>query len=209
MKKIIKILVDILMYADFLFLMNHGVVRLLNLHGIFGICLFGLFIVHHLLNVGFYKVAFKGKWNKKRIVLNVTDWLLFILMILMAISSVMMSGLVFDWSVIRASQTARVIHLMSTSWAFMVMSFHLSLHTSGHLKKIERNCNKWQKVLFYAARVLIVALGIFCFIKSELYVFMFNTGGWKMAAPNVVIGFLEYIAITAGVCAIGGGVRKT
>lgn len=35
-KKILKIITDILMFADFIFLMSHEVVRNLSAHGIYG-----------------------------------------------------------------------------------------------------------------------------------------------------------------------------
>lgn len=199
-KKIIKIIVDILMYADFLFLMNHGVVRNLHLHGIAGIALFCLFIVHHVLNGWFYKTAFKGSWSGKRILLNVTAWILFVLMILMAVSSVMMSGLVFEWSPVKSTQAARVLHLMSTSWGFMVMSFHLALHVQVPLKRMEQKCSRIPKIIFYGIILLLAAAGIFCFVKTQIYIYMFNCSGWKISAPNLAAGFLEYIGITAGIC---------
>lgn len=101
------------MYFDFLHLMNHGVIQNLTNHGGLGTGLFGLFIVHHLLNMWFYKTAFKGRWNARRILLNVTDWVLFVLMILMGISSAGMSGLVFEWSPVQAGQGWRMLHLGS------------------------------------------------------------------------------------------------
>ena len=49
MRKLLKIITDILMFADFIFLMSHEVVRNLSVHGIFGAALFALFILHHIL----------------------------------------------------------------------------------------------------------------------------------------------------------------
>jgi len=190
--KLTKIIIDILMYADFVFLMSHSNVRNLGFHAYAGIALFMLFVVHHLLNLWFYKIAFKGKFNAKRIVLNVTDWILLVLMILMAISSVFATGAVFEWSPVRFNQTWRTLHLMSTSWAFLVMSFHVALHV-----KI-----KSSRFLLYISYVLLILAGSFAFYKTQLYYYLFNIGNWKMAAPNIVISVLEYVGITAGVCAL-------
>jgi len=192
--KLAKITIDILMYADFIFLMSHGTVRNLGFHAYAGIGLFGLFLIHHLLNLWFYKVAFKGKFNAKRIMLNVIDWILFVLMILMAVSSVFASGAVFEWSPFRFNQTWRTIHLMSTSWGFIVMSFHLGLHL-----KLKKFGHKIPMLLLYT--ILILA-GCFAFWKSQIYIYIFNTGNWKMAAPNLFISILEYVGITAGVCSV-------
>ena len=86
LKKTLKITTDILMFADFLFLMRHETVQNLSLHGIFGIVLFALFIFHHILNAGFYKSTFRGKYKARRILFSLTTWILFALMILMAFS---------------------------------------------------------------------------------------------------------------------------
>ena len=53
--KFTKIIIDILMYADFIFLMSHGTVRNLSIHAYGGMALFALFVVHHILNGCFYK----------------------------------------------------------------------------------------------------------------------------------------------------------
>ena len=55
---------------------------------------------------------------------------------------------------------------------------------------------------------LFILLGVFAFIKSQFYVFMFNTGGWKMAAPNVFVSMLELALITVGICSAIQIVKK-
>lgn len=134
-KKILKIITDILMFVDFIFLMSHEVVRNLSAHGIFGIALFALFILHHILNGGFYRSLNRGKYNSMRILFSATVWLLFALMILMAFSSVMMSGAIFTFSSINMTSWSRPLHTFSCSWGFLVMGFHLGLHLHSKLKK--------------------------------------------------------------------------
>ena len=113
--KLTKIIIDILMYADFIFLMSHGTVRNFSIHAYGGMALFTLFVVHHILNGWFYKTVTKGKYNTQRILLNTTAWVLMVLMILMAASSVFATGAVFEWSSLRFTQFWRTVHLMSTS----------------------------------------------------------------------------------------------
>lgn len=140
-KKTLKIITDILMFADFIFLMSHEVVRNLSSHGIFGAALFALFILHHILNGGFYRSALRGKYNSVRILLSATVWILFILMILMAFSSVMMSGAIFTFSSINMTSWSRPLHTFSCSWEFLVMGFHLGLHLHSKLKRLETAAN--------------------------------------------------------------------
>ena len=113
--KLTKITIDILMYADFIFLMSHGTVRNLSNHAYGGMALFTLFMVHHILNGWFYKTVTKGKYNVQRILLSTTAWVLMVLMILMAASSVFATGAVFEWSSLGFNQFWRTVHLISTS----------------------------------------------------------------------------------------------
>ncbi len=206
MRKLLKIITDILMFADFIFLMSHEVVRNLSAHGIFGAALFALFILHHVLNGGFYCSALRGKYNSVRILLSATVWILFILMILMAFSSVMMSGAIFTFSSINMTSWSRPLHTFSCSWGFLVMGFHLGLHLHSKLKKLEAAANGKKAdgrnsacfSILQILGILIFALGIFCFVHSQLYVYLFWMNAWKLSAPNIFVCVGEYLGMTAG-----------
>ena len=205
-KKILKIITDILMFVDFIFLMSHEVVRNLSAHGVFGIALFALFILHHVLNGGFYRSLNRGKYNSVRILFSATAWLLFALMILMAFSSVMMSGAIFTFSSINMTSWSRPLHTFSCSWGFLVMGFHLGLHLHSKLKKIENaandktadNRNSVLRIMLQILWLLIFTLGIFCIVHSQLYVYLFWQNAWKLSAPNIFISIVEYLGMTAG-----------
>lgn len=201
--KLTKIIVDILMYTDFIFLMSHGTVRNLGFHAYAGMALFALFIIHNFLNGWFYKTTGKGNYNSNRILLSVTVFVLLFLMTLMAVSSVFATGAVFEWSPLRFNQFWRTVHLMSTSWGYMVMSFHLALHLHAPLKKLDKKAeSKSCNFLLYIMYILVILAGCFAFYKTQLYFYLFNTGNWKMAAENISISYLEYAGITAAVCGI-------
>ncbi len=225
-KKILKIITDILMFVDFIFLMSHEVVRNLSAHGIFGIALFALFILHHILNGGFYHSLNRGKYNSVRILFSATAWFLFALMILMAFSSVMMSGAIFTFSSINMTSWSRPLHTFSCSWGFLVMGFHLGLHLHSKMKKLEmaakggKSANGKSPVIagldsaMFAKQtrlaisakfvilqilwLLIFALGIFCIVHSQLYVYLFWQNAWKLSAPNIFVCIAEYLGMTAG-----------
>ena len=204
MKRIAKIIIDVLMYSCFLYLMSYGAIHDLTSHGYVGIALFALFVVHHGINFWFYKTIGKGKWNTRRIAMNITDWILFALMITMAVSSIFMTGLVFEWSPMKATQTAREVHLASCCWGFMVMLFHLGFHLDTKLDKLENFCSSrvWKKSLLFIAYGLLIAAGIYSFVQSQLYVYMFVTGGWKLAAESVAAAVLQLLGISAGMCVL-------
>lgn len=200
-KKTLKIITDILMFADFIFLMSHEVVRNLSAHGIFGAVLFMLFILHHILNGGFYRSTLRGKYNSVRILFSVTAWLLFVLMILMAFSSVMMSGAIFTFPSINMTSWSRPLHTFSCSWGFLLMGFHLGLHLHSKLKKLDLATNGRISAKFIIFQILwlaIFALGIFCIVHSQLYVYLFWMNAWKLSAPNIFVCVGEYLGMTAG-----------
>lgn len=204
-KKIVKIIVDLLMYCDFIFLMSHDTVRDLSLHAWAGIGLFVLLIIHNFLNIWFYKNTIKGKYNFQRILLSVTAWILLVLMILMAVSSVYASGAVFEWSPFIFTQKSRTLHLMSTSWGYMVMSFHLALHINSALTRLDKKIlaktgNTAGIILLVVLYLTITVLGSWAFMETQLWYFLFNTGNWKMAAYELWISFAEYAGITAAIC---------
>ena len=194
------------MFADFIFLMSHEVVRNLSAHGVFGIALFALFILHHILNGGFYRAALRGKYNSVRILFSATAWLLFALMILMAFSSVMMSGAIFTFSSINMTSWSRPLHTFSCSWGFLLMGFHLGLHLHSKLKKLEAAANgktadgrnSALRIALQILWLLIFALGIFCIVHSQLYVYLFWQNAWKLSAPNIFVCVGEYLGMTAG-----------
>lgn len=224
-KKLLKIITDILMFADFIFLMSHEVVRDLSAHGIFGAALFALFVLHHVLNGGFYRSMARGKYNSVRILFSATVWLLFALMILMTFSSIMMSGAVFAFSSINMTSWSRPLHTFSCSWGFLVMGFHLGLHLHSKLKKLEQSANARKSadgkspvivgldpaiistsknkisakfIILQIFWILIFALGIFCIVHSQLYVYLFWQNAWKLSAPNIFVCVAEYLGMTAG-----------
>ncbi len=193
LKKTARIITDILMFLDFLFLMCHEVIRNLSLHGIFGAALFALFILHHVLNAGFYKSTFRGKYNSTRLLFSATTWLLFLLMILMALSSVMLSGAVFSFSTVKMTFWARPLHTFSCCWGFLIMTFHLGLHLHSKLQKLRISV---KKRAIYFVEFLIFALGIFSIIHSQIYVYLFCINAWKLSATNIFVCLAEYLGMT-------------
>ena len=192
--KAVKISVDVLMLALFIYLMSYRVTRALGLHAIFGASLFALFILHHILNYRFYRTMFRGKYSFRRILLVVSDLLLTVAMLFMAASSLGMSGAVVDLG-ITMTQTARDMHVVSTAWGYLLMALHLGFHLHPLLIKAEKKAKG--TVLEYAVYVLLVAgavFGLVSFVKSELWqdMFLLRTGHTYIPALTFVI---EYIGI--------------
>ena len=63
-----------------------------KIHEWLGMAMFLLFFAHHLLNLGWYRAMIKGHYTVPRIVRTAVNMLLLIVMVLLAVSSVIMSG---------------------------------------------------------------------------------------------------------------------
>ena len=118
----------------------------------------------------------------------------------------MMSGAVFTFSSINMTFWSRPLHTFSCFWGFLVMGFHLGLHLHSKLKKLETAANGKKAdgrnsacfAILQILWILIFALGIFCIVHSQLYVYLFWQNAWKLSAPNIFVCVAEYLGMTAG-----------
>lgn len=195
MKKI-KIIIDILMYLIFIVLMGHYITDNL-IHEILGTILFVLFIVHHILNYRYYKTIFKGEYTKKRILTLIIDMLLFITMICMIISAINISSDVFTFLNIPTKIWGRKLHMLSTSWGFVLMSVHVGLHLNVLINKLNKKMkdNTFEYV-YYLIFILLIIYGIYSFIKLNLISDMFLLNAFKYYdfSESPVIFYLHVIA---------------
>lgn len=167
MKRRIKIIIDILMFLLFLYLISYRPGMGLMYHAVIGIVQLSLFILHHLLNLNWYRTLFKGRYNFRRILLTVSDFLLLIAMGFMIASSIMISGMVFDFG-IRMTGWWRQIHVASSGWCFLLTGFHVGMHMQGVFGRLEKKMKKvsW---LYRLIQAVLAAAGIYCFLISDMW----------------------------------------
>lgn len=169
MQKKVRILVDILMTVFFIILMGYHLTEN-NTHEILGTITFILFIVHHILNRKWYKTIFKGKYNFRRTFMLIINILLFISMLGMMISGIMLSTYVFSFLNIPTTMFARKLHMVSTSWGFVLMTIHLGLH-------LQLVLSKWSKKLksssfdyvYYLLLFISFIFGCYSLIKIKIW----------------------------------------
>lgn len=154
------------MTAILLFLANRQNGTSVALHAVLGIALFALFALHHFLNAAYFKAAFKGKYNSRRIVLAATNAVLFAVMLLMAASSAMISGFAFNAAFLPVNFAWRNVHAACASWIFMLAAFHISLHAHSALTKLEQ---KIPRAIFLPVSVFVFVAGIFAFSQSKIF----------------------------------------
>lgn len=208
MKERIKIIIDALMLVLFLYLMSYYSGQGLLLHALLGIAAFTLFIIHHVLNLQWYKTLLKGKYGLRRIALSVTDILLLLAMFLMMLSSFMISGLVFNLDYLPIRFYWREIHVESSAWGFMLMALHLGFHLHGNLSRLEMKLKQSMfEYVAYLLEGLITALGVYGFVRSGLARDMAMMPQSTPALPPFWF-YAEYIGIIAAVCILAHWVLR-
>lgn len=200
MKRYVKILIDILMLALFLYLMYYHPGMGLRLHAMLGIVLCVLFVLHHFLNRKWYAVLLKGQYHFRRIIMTASDFLLFFAMLAIMVSSFMISGMAFPISFLPVAFYWRDIHVMSTAWGFVLMAFHLGVHLHGFFSKLEK---RMSKTIFgyvvYLLQLLVLGAGIYGFLQSGLWNDMQMIPQSPPPLPALLF-YMEYIGIIGGIC---------
>lgn len=174
-KRQIKISVDILMTILLLFLMGYqfwGDAA----HEWVGFFLFILFILHHLLNIQWYKNLCRGRYTPLRIFQLIIDILLFFVMIGLMISSILLSSHVLPFLKIQGMTSfARILHMATAYWSYVLMALHLGLHWGILVALVRKNMVfplrlKPRITLLIAVVIALMGLGVF--IQRDLLTYM-------------------------------------
>ena len=73
------------------------------------------------------------------------------------------------------------LHMLSTSWGFVVMSVHLGLHLNGLINKINKKMkNSTFEYIYYLVFLLFLIYGIYSFIKLNFISDMFLLNPFKV-----------------------------
>lgn len=166
-KRGLRISVDIAMTIFLLVLMAYYITGNL-LHEWLGAALYLLFILHHLLNLPWYRAFLKGRYPAIRTARAVLNFLLLAAMLGLMASSVMISRDVFGFLGIRASEFGRRLHMVSAAWGFVLMSAHLGLHWGVAASRIN--------ISPHICRMIAIALstyGFFAFLSHQIGAKMF------------------------------------
>ena len=116
-KSMIKPVVDIFMTVLLLFLMGYQFWGE-TAHEWAGTLMLLLFIAHHILNAGWYKNIFRGRYTPIRIIMTVINLALLVAMLCLMGSGIMMSRHVFSFlSVSSGMGTARLVHVPASGAA--------------------------------------------------------------------------------------------
>lgn len=197
MNKRFRIILDIVMTIFFIILMGYYVTEN-EVHEILGTITFVLFIIHNILNIKWYKGVLKGKHNFQRTFHIIINLLLFVAMLGMMISGIMISANVFAFLDIPTTMFGRKLHMLSTSWGFVLMSIHVGLHITALMNKLNAKMkNSTFEYVYYFVLVILVGLGIYSFINLKVWEDMFLLNDFKFFdyEQSPIIFYLKYLFI--------------
>lgn len=200
-KMAVRLTADVLMTLALLFLMGYQFWGD-TAHEWVGAGMFLLFILHHILNRGWYKGLFKGRYTPQRVVTLCVDGLLLLAMLALMYSGVVMSRHVFAFLPIESGLAlARRLHILGSYGGFILMSLHLGLHWNrvlGFLKKaVKRRPSRAGSVVLFLLAAAVAAYGVWVFIRRDFATYLFlrsefvfldyNESKWRF--------YLDYLAL--------------
>lgn len=151
-------------------------------HEWLGIAMTFLFILHHVLNISWYRNLIRGQWSAVRVFGTVVNGLLTVVMIALPVSGIMMAKHTFDFLAISSGiSTARQIHLLASHWGFLLMGLHLGLHWNmvmGMFKKAA-GIGRMSKLCGLILKLFALSLslyGVYAFVQLRYgdYLFLQN-----------------------------------
>ena len=204
MKKTFKRILDILMTLALPCLMAYELIGQ-ETHEILGLCMVGLFILHHAINWQWHRNLFRGKYTAYRAVLTVLDVLMIIVFIDQAVTGIMMAKHVFpDLPHVGRRSFARVLHLLGTYWGFTICCLHAGMHMTGMIRKWTHKTGM-ARILPAALALCVSGYGVYAFIKRGLPKYMMLREQFVFFDFDEPLAwfFLDYIAILLTLMLLG------
>lgn len=201
-KMILKISIDLVMTVLLLLQMAYMLIGN-TAHEWIGATMFVLFILHHVLNIRWYRNLFKGRYSGFCVLQTAVNFSVLLCMLGLMVSGIIMSRDVFSFLPIDGGMGfARMLHMVAAYWGFLLMSAHLGLHWGmimGMVRKIRKQ-KEPSKIQTWTLRILVLLIsgfGVYAFVKHNLLSYMFMKNQFvffDMQQP--LISFLtEYLAM--------------
>lgn len=197
-----KILADVLMTVGLLILMGYHLWGD-AVHEWVGAGMFVLFILHHVLNWSWWKSLFKGRYPALRVFQVIVDALVLCAMLGLMASGVILSRKVFAFLPIQGGTAfARVLHMLSAYWGFVLMAAHLGLHWGMLLGIAQRfggvqGSNKLRSMLFTLLGGGIALYGVAALVRRGLPVYLFAQAEFVFLdyGESKILFYLDYLAM--------------
>lgn len=212
-KSAFKIGVDLAM--TLLFIGQMGYHMMDNwMHEWAGIALCLLFILHHILNGGWHRRLFSGRYTAQRALLTAVDGLLTLAMAAVMVSAVWVSRSALDFLDLGKMATGRRLHMPATMWTFVLTGLHVGLHWNMAVSMARRAVKGRGKTLgAWAARLLTLGLagyGLYEFVRRGLWMdlFMMREFAFFDYGESFAAFFIAYLAMLVAWAALSYYLNK-
>ena len=201
-RKMLRLAVDAAMTVLLLLLEGYSKVGE-TAHEVIGVCMFALFIAHHILNRKWIGGLSRGKYTPFRILQTALAALVFLGMCGSAVSGVMLSRHVFRFlGVSFGASFARTLHMLCGYWNFVLMSLHLGLHWIAVSRYATKGIPRNKPAPLWTVRIaaaLAAGYGVYALIARKLpeYLFGVTTFAYFDAKEPLALFLLDYLAIMA------------
>ena len=116
----------------------------------------------------------------------------------MMVSGIIISADVFDFLNIKTTMFGRRLHMISTSWGFVLMSMHVGLHITSIMNKLNEKMKKSTfEYAYYFILLLLIIVGIYSFMSLKLWEEMFLLIHFKFFdfEQSKILFYLKYVAV--------------
>ena len=181
-----------------------------------GTGMFVLFLAHHALNAGWYRRLPRGTYTPLRAARLVLNGLLLLCMAGLMVSGVLLSRHVFAFLPLRGGLSfARLLHMFTSYWGFVLMSLHLGLHwgmVTGAIRTrvLRKPPSRAYKRLTLLAGAGIALYGWFAFVRRNLSAYLLLTTEFVFLdfGEPVARFYLDYLAMMGAGIFIAHGASK-
>lgn len=172
------------------------------IHEMLGLFTLLLFIIHITIHCQWYTAMGKGKMVLRSILKTITNLLLLVMIVLVAVTGVLISQTVFASFSLHDNLLAHELHVLSAYWGFILIAIHLGFHWNGVLEKLCRclrldRTNYSYILLSRIASMLIVGYGIYASSERDIgskLLLQHVVNGWT-AMPSLISFIVDYAAI--------------
>lgn len=206
----VKTMTDCAMTLLLPFLMAYSLIGE-RLHERLGVIMFGLFLVHHALNFGWWRGIAKGAYPLPRILQTGTNLLLLVIMAALPVSGVISSRHLFTFlPVSNHVDLFRKIHLAASNWGLLLMAFHLGIHWNVICSRMKWNILKSDGICVKGIYLMISLYGIWAFMKRSIadYLFLKTEYVFFDSSEPVALFLIDYLAVIVLFAAIGNDVIR-
>ena len=126
-------------------------------------------------------------------------------MVGMMVSGIMISADVFAFLDIPTTMFGRRLHMLSTSWGFVLMAIHVGLHISTLMNKLNTKMkNSTFEYVYYFVLVLLAGLGIYSFINLRVWEDMFLMNDFKFFnyEQSPILFYLKYLLVLIAIALV-------